>query len=81
MGRTLTRTGAKYIILKIDIQKLRLQPELPLNTVDKRGLIAMCKENQEIQNQNEEEMSETWAADAVQELLDFWEEQGVYIRE
>lgn len=40
----------------------------------------MCKENPEVQNQNEE-MSETWAADAVQELLDFWEEQGVYIRE
>lgn len=30
---------------------------------------------------NSEEISETWAQDAVQDLLDFWEEQGVYIRE
>lgn len=27
------------------------------------------------------EPSENWAHETVQELLDFWEEQGVYIRE
>ena len=27
------------------------------------------------------EVSETWAHETIQELLDFWEEQGVYIRE
>lgn len=26
-------------------------------------------------------VSENWAEEAMQELLDFWEEQGVYIRE
>lgn len=28
-----------------------------------------------------EEPSEEWAHETIQELLDFWEEQGVYIRE
>ncbi len=27
------------------------------------------------------EPEENWAHETVQELLDFWEEQGVYIRE
>jgi len=44
----------------------------------------MCKENQNGQPENAEatgEVSENWAQEAVQELLDFWEEQGIYIRE
>ncbi len=48
----------------------------------RKGETAMCKENTQGQQQEEtQEKSETWAQDAVQELLDFWEEQGVYIRE
>jgi len=33
------------------------------------------------EGQQTEAVSETWAHETVQELLDFWEEQGVYIRE
>lgn len=43
------------------------------------------KKNQDTQEQKEEkkypEPDENWAHETVQELLDFWEEQGVYIRE
>jgi len=44
----------------------------------------MCKENQNGQPENvgaAGEVNENWAQEAVQELLDFWEEQGIYIRE
>lgn len=40
--------------------------------------------NPEVENEQENEHpepSETWAHETIQELLDFWEEQGVYIRE
>ena len=33
------------------------------------------------QQASDGEVSETWAHETIQELLDFWEEQGVYIRE
>lgn len=42
------------------------------------------KEQIKQQGQNKETegaVSETWAEETMQELLDFWEEQGVYIRE
>ncbi|MCD8078214.1 MAG: hypothetical protein LUE63_07565, partial [Lachnospiraceae bacterium] len=40
-------------------------------------------ESEENGRQEEEypEPDENWAHETVQELLDFWEEQGVYIRE
>lgn len=41
----------------------------------------MCKEKTEAQEEQQSEVSETWAHETIQELLDFWEEQGVYIRE
>ena len=36
---------------------------------------------QEQKKETEDAVSETWAEETMQELLDFWEEQGVYIRE
>lgn len=36
------------------------------------------KKTPETKNQ---QLDETWAEDAVQEILDYWEEHGVYIRE
>ena len=33
------------------------------------------------QQASDGEVRETWAHETIQELLDFWEEQGVYIRE
>ncbi|MCD8053379.1 MAG: hypothetical protein LUF00_04935 [Lachnospiraceae bacterium] len=36
---------------------------------------------QKEQGETYPEPDENWAHETVQELLDFWEEQGVYIRE
>ena len=41
----------------------------------------MEKKTDARQQASDGEVSETWAHETIQELLDFWEEQGVYIRE
>ena len=49
--------------------------------MEEKKLTPEEQKNQEQEQENYPEPSETWAHETVQELLDFWEEQGVYIRE
>lgn len=55
------------------------------NNTEKRNAMEEKKPlNPETVNEQDTENtepSETWAHETIQELLDFWEEQGVYIRE
>ncbi|MCD8010923.1 MAG: hypothetical protein LUF34_09145 [Lachnospiraceae bacterium] len=49
---------------------------------DPNGMTEQEKEKSEPEETaNYPEPDENWAHETVQELLDFWEEQGVYIRE
>ena len=71
-----------YLQRKVNIEILNiLCYTLGIKVYEKGMIIMPDKEKQPIPENNKEKLAENWPEEAVQDILDYIEEQGIYIRE